>query len=216
MIPTEKQMLRLRVAEALRAIDPAERAEKSAAIAAHLASRLGSEPGLVLGFAPMRREPDWTAAIGAGWQAALPRVEGERLIFHRVDWKKATDASARRPCPGGDGWPLLSDSFSNLERGVHGTREPAADEVTRVSPTDAAAVLVPGVAFDRAGARLGRGGGFYDRLLAHPHFTARRIAVCFACQLVARVPVEPHDIEVDEIVTEDGWLVARSNGRGRD
>jgi 5-formyltetrahydrofolate cyclo-ligase len=188
MIPTEKQMLRACVAEALRAIPPAERAEMSAAIAAHLARRLGPEPGLVLGFAPMRREPDWTAAIGAGWQAALPRVEGDKLIFHRVE------------------------SFAELAPGAHGAREPAADGATRVSPADATAVLVPGVAFDRAGGRLGRGGGFYDRLLGHPHFAARRIAVCFACQIVARVPVEPHDIEVDEIVTEDGWLVARNSG----
>jgi 5-formyltetrahydrofolate cyclo-ligase len=215
MIPTEKQMLRLRVAEALRAISPDERAEKSAAIAAHLARRLGPEPGLVLGFAPLRREPDWTSVFGAGWRVALPRVEGEGMIFHRVTWK-STDASARRPYPGGDGWPQPSDFFSNLERSAHGTLEPAADAATRVSPTDAEAVLVPGVAFDRAGGRLGRGGGFYDRLLAHPHFTARRIAVCFACQLVERVPVEPHDIEVDEIVTEDGWIAARSSGRGRD
>jgi 5-formyltetrahydrofolate cyclo-ligase len=146
---------------------------------------------------------------------ALPRVEGEKLIFHRVVWE-ATDASARRPYPGGDGAPPPSDFFSNLERGAHGTREPAADAATRVSLEEAAAVFVPGVAFDKGGARLGRGGGFYDRLLAHPRFAARRIAVCFACQLVERVPVEPHDAEVDEIVTEDGWLVVRNSGCGRD
>lgn len=192
MIPTEKQMLRLRIAEALRAINADERAEKSAAIAAHLVSRLGLEPGLVLGFAPLRREPDWTSVLGAGWQVALPRVEGEKLIFHRLA------------------------SLAELKPGSHGAREPEADEATRISPTDATAVLVPGVAFDSCGARLGRGGGFYDRLLAHPHFAARRIAVCFACQLVERVPVETHDIEVDEIVTEDGWIAARSSGRGRD
>jgi len=192
MISTEKQMLRLHVADALRAINPAERAEKSNMLAAHLARRLGSDPGLVLGFAPLRREPDWTPAIGAGWRVALPRVVGERMIFHRVS------------------------TFAELTPGAHGTLEPAADEATRVSPADAVAVLVPGVAFDLAGARLGRGGGFFDRLLAHPQFTARRIAVCFACQLVERVPVEPHDIEVDEIITEDGWLAVRSSGRGRD
>jgi 5-formyltetrahydrofolate cyclo-ligase len=191
MIPTEKQMLRLRIAEALRAINADKRAEKSVAIAAHLATRLGPEPGLVLGFAPLRREPDWTSAISTGWQVALPRVEGEKLIFHRVA------------------------SLAELKPGSHGAREPAADERTRVFATNATVVLVPGVAFDLAGARLGRGGGFYDRLLAHPHFAARRIAVCFACQLVERVPVEPHDVEVDEIVTEDGWIATRSSGRGR-
>ncbi|MGH8048823.1 MAG: 5-formyltetrahydrofolate cyclo-ligase [Chthoniobacterales bacterium] len=185
MISSEKQMLRLRMAEVLRAMGADERAEKSAAIAMHLRGL----KGVVLGFAPMKLEPDWTGAIGVDWKLALPRIDGEALHFHRVE------------------------DFSALVSGSFGTREPAGGE--KVLLREAAAVLVPGVAFDRAGARLGRGGGFYDRLLGDPALTARRVAVCFACQLVDRVPVEPHDAEVDAIVTEGGWIEMRNSGRGR-
>ena len=103
--------------------------------------------------------------------------------------------------------------FAALAPGAFGTREPAGGAVVPVG--DAEVVLTPGLAFDRMGARLGRGGGFYDRLLTDAALTARRVAVCFACQVVERVPVEPHDVEIDAIVTEDGWLELRSSGRGQ-
>jgi 5-formyltetrahydrofolate cyclo-ligase len=62
-------------------------------------------------------------------------------------------------------------------------------------------LLVPGIAFDRHGNRLGRGGGFYDRLLAeYPAATA--VGLCFDFQLVDSLPAEPHDRPVDWIVTE--------------
>jgi 5-formyltetrahydrofolate cyclo-ligase len=191
MISSEKQMLRLHIEKSLRGLDDTERAAKSAVLSKHLAQMLGEEAAIILGFAPMRFEPDWLSCPPPGI-VALPRIEGERLIFHRMG----------RP--------------EELARGAFGAREPAADEATVMAIEDAGVVLVPGVAFDSAGGRLGRGGGFYDRFLATPGLRARRIAVCFACQVVDRVPVEPHDAEVDAIVTEDGWIEVRSSGRGRD
>jgi 5-formyltetrahydrofolate cyclo-ligase len=170
----------------LRAMSDVERAEKSAAIAGSLRELSGT----IFGFASMRLEPDWTAAIGSGWTLALPRIAGEELEFHRV-----TD-------------------LSTLAAGKFGTREPLPGDV--ILPGQTGVILTPGVAFDRAGARLGRGGGFYDRLLSDASLKARRIAVCFGCQLVERVPVEPHDAEVDAIVTEDGWIEVRSSARDRD
>ncbi|MDD5199107.1 MAG: 5-formyltetrahydrofolate cyclo-ligase [Terrimicrobiaceae bacterium] len=186
MIVSEKQLLRARVAETLRAMTDAERAARSAVIAAHLADY----SGMIFGFVPMRSEPDWLPR-GAKQRVAVPRVEGDRLVFHRVE------------------------GLWELARGPFGAREPAADETTRVEAGEAEIVLVPGVAFDREGTRLGRGRGFYDRFLADPALAARRIAICFACQIVERVPVEPHDAEVDALLTEDGWIEARSSGRGR-
>jgi 5-formyltetrahydrofolate cyclo-ligase len=186
MISEEKQLLRARIVETIRGMSDHERVEKSAAIGAHLAG----VRGVIFGFAPLRLEPDWTAAVGKDWDVALPRIEGEELRFHRVK------------------------NFAGLAKGKFGTREPLESGVVSVSAAET--ILVPGVAFDRGGARLGRGGGFYDRLLGDATLTARRIAVCFTCQLVERVPVEPHDVEVDAIVTEDGWIEVRSSGRGRD
>jgi 5-formyltetrahydrofolate cyclo-ligase len=62
-------------------------------------------------------------------------------------------------------------------------------------------VLVPGLAFTRDGHRLGRGGGFYDRLLAGRAKEAVKIGICFELQLVESLPVEPHDIVLDLVVS---------------
>ena len=65
------------------------------------------------------------------------------------------------------------------------------------------AVIVPGLAFDALGGRLGRGGGFYDRFLLLPQLVnALKVAVCFEDQLIEAVPLEPHDIRVDVVITE--------------
>jgi 5-formyltetrahydrofolate cyclo-ligase len=69
-------------------------------------------------------------------------------------------------------------------------------------------VLVPGVAFDLLGGRLGRGKGFYDRLLAQVR--GHKCGVAFDLQIVSSVPVEPHDIRVDSILTPMRWQPCRS------
>ena len=60
-------------------------------------------------------------------------------------------------------------------------------------------ILVPGLAFDLRGGRLGRGRGYYDRFLAGA--TGLRVGVCFEDQIVADVPLEPHDLRMDFVVT---------------
>ncbi len=66
-------------------------------------------------------------------------------------------------------------------------------------------VIVAGVAFDGLGGRLGRGGGFFDRLLAD--ISAKKCGVCFDQQVHPDVPVERHDVKMDMIATPSGWLV---------
>ena len=68
-----------------------------------------------------------------------------------------------------------------------------------------AAILTPLVGFDRAGRRLGQGGGFYDRAFAR-HATARRIGLAWSVQEVATVPTEDWDLPLDAIVTEREWI----------
>ena len=63
-------------------------------------------------------------------------------------------------------------------------------------------VLVPGLAFSRAGHRLGRGGGFYDRLLAGRAKGAIKLGICFALQLLDSIPVEEHDAVLDAVITD--------------
>ena len=61
-------------------------------------------------------------------------------------------------------------------------------------------IVVPGVAFDRNGNRIGRGKGYYDRFLCR-HLNVKRIGICFDFQLVDEVPAEPFDIRMDEVIT---------------
>ncbi len=61
-------------------------------------------------------------------------------------------------------------------------------------------IIVPGVAFDRQGNRIGRGKGYYDRFLSQ-HLSVKRIGLCFDFQLVAEVPAEPFDIRMDEVIS---------------
>ncbi len=180
MTSGQKPMIRLRALELLRAMTPTGRAERSARIATHLALAAGR----LFGFAPLRTEPDWLAA-GWGDEIALPRIEGERLVF------------------------CLAPRRESLVTGPFGTREPGA-EAAEVFPEAGDTILVPGLAFDGRGGRLGRGGGFYDRFLARAA-GVRRVGVCFADQIIDEVPMEPHDARVDALVTEAGWLDARSS-----
>ena len=96
---------------------------------------------------------------------------------------------------------LLLRQCSNtteLALGRYGIAEPIGTDFTDYASIDLA--VVPGVAFDLQGNRLGRGKGYYDRLL--PGLTrAYKIGICFPYQLVNTVPADAHDIRMDEIIT---------------
>lgn len=104
------------------------------------------------------------------------------------------------------------DGFDELERGLYGIRAPKAGRLRVVSKGEIDVVLVPAVAFDRRGYRIGYGGGYYDRFL--PGCTqAARIGAAFACQVMEEVPVERYDVTMDCIVTEEEVLVPRDERR---
>ena len=71
---------------------------------------------------------------------------------------------------------------------------------------------MPGGAFDRRGARMGHGNGYYDKLLQHARSNTPLIALAFECQLFDEIPVADHDIFMDKLITEDHVY----NGQGRD
>jgi 5-formyltetrahydrofolate cyclo-ligase len=71
--------------------------------------------------------------------------------------------------------------------------------------------MVPGVAFDRRGARMGHGKGYYDKLLEHARPDTKLVALAFECQLFPEIPVQQHDIFMDKLITE----AAVYQGRGR-
>lgn len=164
-------------------LPPDVRSEKSARLCEAIAhSPAWQSARTVAIFAPQLREPDvemlW--AHGGGKSFAYPRVEEGRLDLYRVD------------------------SLYELLPGAFGVREPAASPAHAVVPDALDLILVPGVAFTAEGARLGRGGGFYDRLLASLPAHACKIGVCFDSQILPELPLEPHDHHVAFIATESG------------
>jgi 5-formyltetrahydrofolate cyclo-ligase len=90
---------------------------------------------------------------------------------------------------------------ATLRPGAFGIAEPDP-EVTATALRSGDLVLVPGMAFDRRGGRLGRGGGWYDRALSSAVAGLQVFGLGFAFQLVDRVPLEPHDRAVDAVVTD--------------
>lgn len=93
--------------------------------------------------------------------------------------------------------------LASLVEGEYGilTPDPAKSQV--VAPEELDMIIVPGVAFDTRGERLGMGGGFYDAFMAKA-VNAKRIALAYSCQLVSSVPMEEHDVLVHKIITEQG------------
>jgi len=96
----------------------------------------------------------------------------------------------------------VGDLDRDLAPGVWEIREPVPDRCAAAVERDIEFALVPGLAFDERGGRLGYGGGFYDRLLAG--LQAVRVTAAFSVQVVEAVPMSEHDQYVDLIVTEDG------------
>ncbi len=95
----------------------------------------------------------------------------------------------------------VTDMERDTVRGHYGILEPAP-LLSKVilSGHVPAAWLVPGLAFSLDGARLGRGGGYYDRLLKPS--AGLKIGICLDCQLMAELPVQPHDVSMQYIITE--------------
>jgi 5-formyltetrahydrofolate cyclo-ligase len=127
------------------------------------------------------------AALSAGKVVAVPRVNprSRMLELHRV-----------------------TDPATEIAPGFRGVPEPHPG-CTRVAAEAIDWVLVPGVAFDRSGRRLGYGGGYYDRLLPLLRPNAARVAGAYELQVVDRIPAAPHDLAVDVIVTESRTIAAR-------
>jgi 5-formyltetrahydrofolate cyclo-ligase len=143
----------------------------------------------VLVYAATRGEPPLAELV------ALARQTGREVVLPRM----AGDTLELRVWPAG----------GLLVRGAHGIGEPDASWPS-LPPEAIDLALVPGLAFDPGGGRLGQGGGYYDRLLPalvpRRADAPRRVGVAWAFQIVPRVPMEPHDITVDAVLTEEGWL----------
>ena len=106
------------------------------------------------------------------------------------------------PCVDGD--DLRLRQYTGPECMVEGEQfgigEPTGEEYTKLDSIDL--IIVPGVAFDRKGNRMGRGRGFYDRLLKSTP-NAVKVGVAYDFQMLDEIPVEPHDVKMDRVITEN-------------
>jgi 5-formyltetrahydrofolate cyclo-ligase len=152
----------------------------SAPIRRALDSWLGQHPRLqtLAVYSPLPGEVDLTplASRYPERRWAFPRVTGDHLVFH-----------------------LVIHADRELVPGVFGILEPSP-ELPEIPVAEIDAFLCPGLAFDLHGGRLGRGKGFYDRMLAHARPDALKTGVCFPCQIVADTHSEAHDMRMDEVV----------------
>ena len=121
-------------------------------------------------YYPLKDEPDIRALFNMGKPVFLPSISGMKMTFRELD--------------------------SSLERGAYGIPEPHGREIADYT---GAVIVVPALAYDRNGYRLGRGMGYYDRFLSENHIYS--IGVITADRVLDSVCREDHDIRVDELIT---------------
>ena len=129
----------------------------------------------------------------------------DELPTHQVIERWAKTKNVYLPRVSGDDIEVIKYEPGTLKQGSFNILEPTSGDV--VDPAILDLIIVPGVAFDLAGNRCGRGKGYYGRFLART--SATTIAVCFDCQLVtdALIPTEPHDIPAQHIVTCNSIII---------
>ncbi|MGA2775167.1 MAG: 5-formyltetrahydrofolate cyclo-ligase [Candidatus Omnitrophota bacterium] len=94
--------------------------------------------------------------------------------------------------------PCILDNHANLKRGPYGVKEPVEERCLPLSALQL--VIVPGIAFDKKGNRLGRGKGYYDRLLQKLPRTIQSIGLAFDFQILSSVPSHAHDVAVGRVI----------------
>lgn len=132
--------------------------------------------GSLYGYIPFNQEvwlyPLLEQALTDGKTVALPKCYGKEMRF------------------------IIVSDLTQIQKNSRGIPEPAADAPVATDPHSL--VIVPGIAFDAAGYRIGYGGGYYDRFFAQePHHPT--IGLCFDFQLVEQIPADPYDIPADTV-----------------
>lgn len=186
---------RRRLLAARRALPAPVRAARAAALTRHAVALADGARGPVCAYLPVGSEPGTSALVQAlleaGHEVLLPVVPA---------------------APGALEWARF-EGVAALGPGPLGLREPLGPRLGPAAVARAGLVLVPALAADRAGGRLGRGGGFYDRTLPLARPGTALVVVLNDDELVEQLPVEPHDHRVSHALLADAGLVALGNSR---
>ena len=183
MSASAKEELRKEIQQRLKKIEPVVRFEASLSAAHFLRELPEWQNGkMILLYAAMPSELDTGPLLEAAWNegkgVCLPVVEGENLEARYVT------------------------TLNHLKKGKMGFAEPDREHCPVIELKQIDLIIVPGLAFDRKGRRLGRGGGYYDRFLHSPNRKAPAIGLFFACQEVEVVPANEDDAKLDLVITE--------------
>ncbi|MFC5232628.1 5-formyltetrahydrofolate cyclo-ligase [Pseudonocardia zijingensis] len=192
----EKNRWRTALVAARRALPAAERAARATALAAAAVRLAATTGGPVCAYLPVGSEPGSPeladALHDAGHEVLLPVVPPEA---GPLDWAVYTGPRSLRPGP-------------------HGLREPSGPRLGPDAIARARLVLVPGLAVDRRGVRLGRGGGYYDRSLPLVGPQVPIVIVLNDEEIVDELPAEPHDRPVTGALLPGAGLVTLGNNSG--
>ncbi len=180
----DKAELRSSLRNGLLKMSPEARRHQSLQACRNLASLPQfQDASTVMMYLSLRYELDTAEAIEQAW--AL----GKAVVVPRISWEQKTMA------------PVRIESFQDeFSVSVSGLRNPVSQAVVPLENIDL--VVVPGLAFDMQGNRLGHGGGYYDRFLCLPESKARRCGFAFDQQVVPCIPRENHDQVMDFVVTD--------------
>lgn len=186
-LPASKEALRQQIRAQLKAMATDQRALLSKQACLLLEKQaVWQKARTIFFYAPLTEELDiWPLlrdSLAAKKTAALPRFDSATGRYVACE---------------------ITDLARDISNGQFGIREPGGHCIA-VPPNRLDLILVPGVAFDAHGRRLGRGKGFYDQLLASVHGTT--CGVAFDEQIVGVVPIEPHDVHLNCILTPTRWI----------
>ena len=180
-----KQERRTQIKARLAALSPAQRYSMSIQACENVvACETFAHARTIMVYAPLPQEVDVS-------HIALRCYQDNRTIcLPKIDWDHHRM------------WPVPVNSFDDhsLVADRYGLRAPERGYPMPVELVDL--VIVPGMAFDTDGRRLGRGGGFYDRFLGQSGFIGRCIGLCFDCQIVDAVPSARHDVVMNFVATD--------------
>lgn len=189
-----KSDLRPTIKSTLESISPSSRNTLSNQLTTHLLqSNLYASATTILAYAALPTELNLDPFI----TCAL--AENKRICIPTIDWSSKSMQPA-----------LIQNLDTDLEIGRYGVRTPLA-MCPLVEPNEIDLILIPGLAFDRDLNRLGRGAGFYDRMI--DRLSSPRpplVGICFDSQILLTVPTEPHDHPMDRVITNTGFLETKN------
>ncbi|PQJ27176.1 5-formyltetrahydrofolate cyclo-ligase [Rubritalea profundi] len=182
LIKKQKQALRSEMQTMLQNLTTEQRTANSAAICRAITALVRASPTIrtIASFVALPSEPDLSELHASlpNHRLVYPRsLAGGAMHFHHVN------------------------DLNQMESGFYNIPQPLDNADTLVVPAEIDLFLCPGFAFSESGQRLGKGGGYYDRLLSQRSPSSRLVGICFREQVTQNLPTEDHDILVDQVIS---------------